>query len=194
MKRIAGLLVVILAGSLHLIAQSPDWRLDKAHSRITFSVRHMVISEVTGSFKDFDIALSSSNDDFADAAVEGTIRVGSINTDNERRDSHLKSDDFFNAEKYPQIKFKSTLFEKVGENKYKTTGDLSIRDTTKKAVFDATYNGSVKLPNGATMVSWSATTSINRFEYGLKWSKALETGGLIAGENVTITMNLEFDW
>jgi len=193
MKRFAALLVIMLAGSVHLFCQRSDWRLDKAHSRIAFSVHHMVISEVSGSFEDFDIALRSSRDDFTDAAVEGTIRVNSINTDNERRDNHLKSDDFFNAERYPQIKFKSTSFDKVGDNRYKIIGDLSIRDSTKSVVFDATYNGSVELPNGSTMVSWSATTSINRFDYGLKWSKALETGRLIAGENVKITMNLEFN-
>ena len=176
-----------------LLAQKSGWTLDKAHSSIGFSVRHMVISEVTGNFKDFDVAFTSVKDYYSDASVEATIKVASINTDNERRDGHLKTDDFFNAEKFPQIKFKSTSFEKVGENKYKITGDLTIRDVTKKVTFDATYNGTVKAPWGATVCSWKATSSVNRFDYGLKWNKAIDAGGLIAGDIVTITLNLELN-
>jgi polyisoprenoid-binding protein YceI len=119
--------------------------------------------------------------------------MASINTDNTARDNHLKSDDFFNAEKFPEIKFTSTSFEKVGEGKYKITGDLTIRDVTKKVVFDAVYNGSIKTPWGNTAMSWTAATVINRFDYNLKWNKALESGGLIAGQDVTITINLEMD-
>ncbi|MCX6144517.1 MAG: YceI family protein [Ignavibacteriales bacterium] len=184
-------LTILSVGSL--MAQKSGWTLDKAHSSIGFSVRHMVISEVTGNFKDFDITFTSVKDDYSDAAVEATIKVASINTDNERRDGHLKTDDFFNAEKFPQIKFRSTSFEKVGENKYKITGDLTIRDVTKKVTFDATYNGTIKAPWGATVSSWKATSSVNRFDYGLKWNKAIETGGLIAGDIVTITLNLELN-
>jgi len=184
-------LTILSAGSL--LAQNSGWTLDKAHSSIGFSVRHMVISEVTGNFKDFDISFTSTKDDYSDATVDATIKVASINTDNERRDGHLKTDDFFNAEKFSQIKFKSTSFEKVGENKYKITGDLTIRDITKKVTFDAVYNGTIKAPWGATVSSWKATSSVNRFDYGLKWNKAIETGGLIAGNVVTITLNLELN-
>ena len=184
-------LTILSVGSL--LAQKSGWTLDKAHSSIGFSVRHMVISEVTGNFKDFDISFTSTKDDYSDATVDATIKVASINTDNERRDGHLKTDDFFNAEKFPQIKFKSTSFEKVGENKYKITGDLTIRDITKKVTFDAVYNGTIKAPWGATVSSWKATSSVNRFDYGLKWNKAIETGGLIAGNVVTITLNLELN-
>jgi polyisoprenoid-binding protein YceI len=184
-------LTILSIGSL--LAQKSGWTLDKAHSSIGFSVRHMVISEVVGNFKDFDVAFTSVKDDYSDASVEATIKVASINTDNERRDGHLKTDDFFNAEKFPQIKFKSTSFEKVEENKYKITGDLTIRDVTKKVTFDATYNGTIKAPWGATISSWKATSSVNRFDYGLRWNKAIDTGGLIAGEIVTITLNLELN-
>ena len=193
MKRFILFMALTILGTGSLMAQNSVWTLDKAHSSIGFSVRHMVISEVTGNFKDFDISFTSSKDDYSDAAVDVSIKVASVNTDNERRDGHLKTDDFFNAEKFPQIKFKSTLFEKVGENKYKITGDLTIRDVTKKVMFDATYNGTIKAPWGATVSSWKATLAVNRFDYGLKWNKAIDNGGLIAGDIVTITLNLELN-
>jgi polyisoprenoid-binding protein YceI len=152
----------------------------------------MVISEVTGNFKDFSITINSTKDDFSDATVESTIKVASINTDNTMRDGHLKSDDFFNAEKYPDIIFKNAVFEKVSDNKYKVTGDLTIRDVTRKVAFDATLNGQIKTPTGL-LSAWKATTIINRFDFNLKWSKTLETGGLMVGQDVTITLNLELN-
>jgi polyisoprenoid-binding protein YceI len=193
MKRFILFFALTIVSVVSLMAQKPAWTLDKAHSSIAFSVRHMVISEVIGNFKDFDVTFTSTKDDYSDATVDATIKVTSINTDNERRDGHLKTDDFFNAEKFPQIKFKSTSFEKVGENKYKLTGDLTIRDVTKKVTFDAVYNGTIKAPWGATVSSWKATSSVNRFDFGLKWNKAIDTGGLIAGDIVTITLNLELN-
>jgi len=193
MKRFMFFLTLIVLGAGSLIAQKSGWRLDKAHSSIGFSVRHMVISEVTGNFKDFDINFTSTKDDYSDAVVDASIKVASISTDNDRRDEHLKTDDFFNAEKFPLIKFKSTLFEKVGDNKYKITGDLTIRDVTKTVTFDAVYNGTINAPWGATVSSWKATLAVNRFDYGLKWNKTIDTGGLIAGDTVNITMNLELN-
>jgi polyisoprenoid-binding protein YceI len=192
MKRFFQLAAALLAVSSLALSQS-GWKLDKNHSSIGFSVKHLVISTVSGNFKDFDITLTTAKDDFSDAAVQAVIKMASINTDNTARDNHLKSDDFFNAEKFPEIKFTSTSFEKVGEGKYKITGDLTIRDVTKKVVFDAVYNGSIKTPWGNTAMSWTAATVINRFDYNLKWNKALESGGLIAGQDVTITINLEMD-
>jgi polyisoprenoid-binding protein YceI len=193
MKRIISLLSLTVFSVGFLVAQKSGWTLDKAHSSINFSVRHMVISEVTGNFKDFDVSFTSSKDDFSDATVNASIKVASINTDNERRDGHLKTDDFFNAEKFPLISFKSTSFEKVDEGKYKITGDLTIRDVTKKVTFDAVYNGTIKAPWGATISSWKATLAVNRFDYGLRWNKAIDSGGLIAGETVNITLNLELN-
>ena len=192
MKRFFQLAAALLAVSSLALSQS-GWKLDKNHSSIGFSVKHLVISTVSGNFKDFDITLTTAKDDFSDAAVQAVIKTASINTDNTARDNHLKSDDFFNAEKFTEIKFTSTSFEKVGEGKYKITGDLTIRDVTKKVVFDAVYNGSIKTPWGNTAMSWTAATVINRFDYNLKWNKALESGGLIAGQDVTITINLEMD-
>ena len=193
MIRFKSLLFITVLAVSSLFAQKTGWNLDKAHSSVGFSVKHMVISEVTGNFKDFDVSFKSTKSDFTDVSVDATIKVGSINTDNEKRDGHLKTDDFFNAEKFPVITFKSASFEKVGDNKYKITGDLTIRDVTKKVTFDATYNGSIKAPWGAQIYSWKATVAINRFDFGLKWNKAIEAGGLIAGDTVNITLNLELN-
>ena len=191
MKKTTSVIIAMLVATAFVSAQS-NWKLDKAHSSITFTVRHMVISEVTGSFKDFTVALKSSKDDFSDAEVQSTIKVGSLSTDNAMRDGHLKSDDFFNADKFPEINFKSTSFEKLGENKYKITGDLTIRDVTKNVTFDATLNGTLKTERGV-LSAWKATTTINRFDYNLKWNKTLETGGLMVGQDVIITLNLELN-
>jgi polyisoprenoid-binding protein YceI len=191
MKKIAVVLFTIFVATAFASAQS-EWKLDKVHSSVTFTVRHMVISEVTGSFKDFAITLKSEKDDFSDAEVQSTIKVGSLSTDNAMRDGHLKSDDFFNAEKFPEISFKSTSFEKLGDTKYKITGDLTIRDVTKNVTFDATLNGTLKTARGV-LSAWKVTTTINRFDYNLKWSKTLETGGLVVGQDVIITLNLELN-
>jgi polyisoprenoid-binding protein YceI len=191
MKRITMALFAVFVLAAAAQAQT-DWKLDKVHSSITFTVRHMVISDVTGSFKDYSITLKSAKEDFSDAEVQSTIKVGSLSTDNTMRDNHLKSDDFFNAEKFPEINFKSTSFEKLKGSKYKITGDLTIRDVTKKVTFDATLNGTLKTNRGV-LSAWKASTTINRFDYNLKWSKSLETGGLIVGQDVTITLNLELN-
>jgi polyisoprenoid-binding protein YceI len=191
MKRFSVAVLFSVVAASTLMAQATGWTFDKAHSSINFSIRHMVISEVTGNFKDFSILVNATKDDFTDATIDATIKVASINTENEQRDSHLKSDDFFNAEKFPEIKFRSTSFEKVSDNKYKIKGDLTMRDVTKSVIFVGVYNGSIKGMRGTTISSWKATISINRFDYGLKWNRTIETGGLIAGDMVNITINLE---
>lgn len=195
MKRTFAALLLVAVVSWSLVAQTPEgqatgWRLDKSHSKIVFTAKHMVISEVQGNFKDFAITINSSKDDFSDAQVEVVIKAASINTESEGRDKDLRSDNFFNAEKFPEIKFKSTKFEKSGDNFYKIYGDLSIRDTTKQVVFDVVHNGTLKTSRGL-MSAWKATLSINRFDYGLKWNRLIETGGLVVGELVHITVILE---
>ncbi len=191
MKKISVVFLSMIAVTALAAAQT-EWKMDKVHSSVVFSVRHMVISEVSGNFKDFSIVLKSDKEDFSDAVVEGTIQTASINTENDYRDKHLKSDDFFNAEKFPQIKFKSTKFEKLGDKKYKITGNLTIRDVTKEVAFDAVLNGTLKTGKGL-LSAWKATITINRFDYNLKWNKTVETGGLIVGQDVTITLNLELN-
>jgi polyisoprenoid-binding protein YceI len=172
-------------------SQLAEWKLDRAHSAVTFSVSHMVISEVMGTFKEFDITLKAAKEDFTDGVVEAVIKVASINTDNERRDNHLKSDDFFNAEQFPEIRFTSSAIEKLDESNYKIHGDLTIRNVTRRVTFDATLNGKLRLGK-LERTGWKATLVIDRFDYGLKWDRTIETGGLVAGREVRITVNVEF--
>jgi polyisoprenoid-binding protein YceI len=191
MKRFIVVFFIILVMTTLGTSQT-EWKFDKVHSSVSFSIKHMVISNVSGSFKDFSIVLKSEKEDFSDATVESTIQVASISTDNDYRDKHLKSDDFFNAEKFPTIKFKSTKFEKLGDNKYKITGDLTMRDVTKEVIFDAVLEGTLKTDKGL-LSAWKATTTVNRFDYNLKWNKTIETGGLMVGQDVTVTLNLELN-
>ena len=191
MRKTAILFFAIVGGVAGALAQSGDWAADRVHSNVMFTVKHLVISEVTGYFKEFEITVTTTNNDFSDATIDAIVKVGSISTDNERRDGHLKSDDFFNAEKFPEMRFKSRSFKKVAENKYAITGDLTIRDVTKTVTFNATHLGTISSPQMGTRSGWKAIASINRFDYGLKWNKIIETGGLVVGENVDILLNLE---
>ena len=172
--------------------QAPaKWVLDKAHTNVRFSVAHLVVSDVDGSFKSFDGSMTNAKSDFTDAVISFTADVASINTDNENRDKHLQSDDFFNAAKFPQIKFTSKSFQALGGNKYKLTGDLTIRDITKPVVFDVTYGGTVNAMGG-THAGFKAKSTVNRFDYNLKWNAATEAGGVVVGKDVDITLNIDF--
>jgi polyisoprenoid-binding protein YceI len=153
----------------------------------------MVIAEVTGRFKEFDVTVQQRSDKFTDSYVEAVIKTNSIDTGNENRDKHLRSDDFFNAEQYPDVTFKSTSIKRIGKTTYKIIGNLTMRDTTKQIALDAVYRGEIKDSRGNVKRGFKATTTINRFEFGTKWNKALEGGGLIAGEDVKITLLMEFN-
>jgi len=170
--------------------QTSNWKLDKTHSNVIFSVSHLVVSDVQGSFKSFDGSMDASKPDFSDAKITFSIDVNSVSTDNENRDNHLKSDDFFNAAKFPQIKFVSTSITALGNGKYKLVGDLTIRDVTKSVPFDVTYGGTVNAMGG-THAGFKAKTTINRFDYNLKWDKTTEAGGLVVGKDVDITINVD---
>ena len=171
--------------------QTTTWVPDKPHTSFKFTVSHIVISDVDGVFKSFDGSMESSKPDFSDAKINFTLDVNSISTDNDMRDNHLKSDDFLNAVKYPQIKFVSTSFTPLGDNKYKLIGNLTIRDVTNSVTFDVKYGGTV-VAMGKTHAGFKATTKINRFDYNLKWDKTTEAGGLVAGKEVEITVNADF--
>jgi polyisoprenoid-binding protein YceI len=192
MKQFIGVsLAAVLAAQL-FAGESSTWKLDKAHSQVKFSVSHLVIAEVTGRFTDFNVTLSQPGDDFTGSEIQVTIKTASINTDVEARDKHLRSDDFLNAEKFPTITFTSTSIVKTGEGKYKIKGDLTIRDVTKSVELDTKYNGTIIDPRGNTKVGFKATTTINRFDFGVKWNVATEAGGLVAGKEVEITLLMEF--
>lgn len=178
--------------SLGSLSAQTKWTVDKAHSSVKFTVSHLVISEVEGSFRTYDGNLQTSTSDFTGAQINFNVDVTSINTDNEMRDSHLKSDDFFNAEKYPQMIFKSVSFVKKSGNKYTLTGDLTIRNTIKRVTFDVVYGGTAKDGYGNTKAGFKATAVINRFDYGLKWNGLNAAGGVTVGDEVTIVLNLQF--
>lgn len=169
-----------------------NWNFDKSHSNVMFNVTHMVISEVTGFFKAYDGKVSSKADnDFTDAKIDFTIETKSIFTDNDKRDDHLRSDDFFNAEKFPAIIFKSKSMKKGAGNSYKLTGDLTIRDITKTVTLDVTFNGNIKDGWGNERASFKIKGSVNRFDYNLKWNSLLEAGGAVVGKDVEIVANVQ---
>ena len=193
MKRIynVALMAILLVAATGAMAQT-KWTVDKLHSNVKFSVQHMVVSEMEGSFKMFDGTMEHSRADFSDAKISFTVDVASVNTDNEKRDGHLKADDFFNAEKYPKMTFVSTSVKPAGQGKYKIAGNLTIRDVTKPVVFDVTHGGVLKTQKGSK-AGFKARTTINRFDYNLKWDRATETGGLVVGKEVEIVVNVEMD-
>ena len=194
MKSISKLSLIFgLAWSLTLTATAQNkWVTDNAHTSIKFTATHLVISEVEGNFKTFSGTMESSKPDFTDAKISFSVDIASINTDNEMRDKHLKSDDFFNADKFPKMTFTSTSFKKLKENKYELEGNLTIRDIIKKVKFDVNYGGMAKDPWGNTHIAFKAHTSINRFDYNLKWNTLTEAGGAVVGKDIDIMVNVEF--
>lgn len=188
------MMALVIAGTLisAVLNAQTKWELDHSHSNVKFTVTHLVISEVDGHFKKFDGTMTASKPDFTDAKIDFTVDVASINTDNEKRDNHLKGDDFFNAEKFPQMKFQSISFRKISDKKYELTGNLTIRDVTKKVTWQVVYGGIMNDPWGNTVAGFKATTSINRLEYGLKWNTITEAGGAVVGPEVEIKINAEF--
>lgn len=190
MKTLLTMAIALIA--INTIQAQTKWNLDNSHTNVKFTVTHMVISEVDGYFKTFSGSMTSSKPDFTDATIEFTVNVASINTDNEQRDGHLKADDFFNVEKYPVMTFKSISMKKLSGNRYELTGDLTIRDVTKRVKFAVTYGGTAKDPWGNTKAGFKASTTINRFDYGLKWNTLMEAGGAMVGQDVTISINAEF--
>ncbi len=167
------------------------WNLDKNHSKLQFYARHMIIAEVTGLFNNFDVSVKAG-DDFKDSEVEVTIDAKSIDTGIKDRDNHLKSPDFFDVEKFPQIKFKSNKVEKVDDESYKLYGDFTIRDITKPIVLDVTYGGTIKDPWGMIRAGFKVQGKLNRFDYDLKWNALMETGGAVVGKNINIICDVEF--
>jgi len=190
MKKIQLLIAVFLLTATFGYGQS-NWKIDASHSNVIFTVSHMVVSEVSGYFKIFEGAVSAKDDLFKDAKITFSADAASINTDNEKRDEHLKSDDFFSTAKYPKITFVSKSFKKVKNNKYKLTGDFTMKGVTKQITLDVTYNGTVKDPWGNTRAGFKLSGELNRFDYNLKWNNVVEAGGAVVGKTVTIKCNIE---
>lgn len=167
------------------------WQIDAAHSHVTFTVKHMMISKVRGSFGKFNAEVEADPENLSSASLKFTIDVNSIDTDSEDRDNHLRSADFFDTENHPEITFVSTSIQPDGDDEYKVTGDLTIKGETKSVTLEAEYEGRAKNPWGQEVVAFSVDGKINRKDFGLTWNQALETGGVLVGEDVKIHLDLE---
>jgi polyisoprenoid-binding protein YceI len=168
-----------------------SWMIDSAHTEVNFTVRHMMISNVRGQFQKVNGTVEFDEANPANTRVDVQIETASVNTRDEKRDAHLKSPDFFDAEKYPYLTFKSKRVEVKDATHARLIGDLTIRDVTKEVALDVEYNGSAKSPWGAISAGFSARTSIKRKDWGLNWNVALETGGWLVGDDVHINVELE---
>ena len=166
------------------------WILDPAHSELTFKVKHLMVSNVKGEFKIFNASID--NEDFENGKVIARIDASSIFTNNDDRDNHLRSADFFDVEKFPGIIFESTKFEKVSDEEYKLRGNLTIKDVTKEIALNVEYGGSNKDPWGNTKAGFSLTGKINRKDWGLNWNAALEAGGVLVGDDISISGEVQF--
>jgi polyisoprenoid-binding protein YceI len=169
-----------------------NWTLDKSHSGITFSVRHMMITNVRGSFNDFDAVVTADPNNLSALEATITIEANSVNTKDEGRDGHLKSPDFFNVEQFPQIIFKTTSLVSKGGEDYTLNGDIMIAGVTKSITLNAEISGPAKDPWGNTKYGVVADGVINRSEFGLSWNAALETGGFLVGDAIKVHIELEF--
>jgi len=167
------------------------YKIDPSHSEILFKVKHLMITNVTGHFAKFDATLSSDKDDFTDAVISFEADTASVSTNSAQRDGHLLSDDFFNAEKFPKLTFTSTGIEKTGDDEYKLSGNLTIRDITKPVTLEVSYAGTVTDPWGQVKAGFEITGKINRKEFGLKWHAVTEAGGFVAGDEVKLLLNVQ---
>ena len=170
-----------------------QWKIDPAHSEINFKVKHLVVSTVRGHFKNFDATIEAEKDDFSDAKIKFEADIKSIETSNDQRNNHLKSPDFFDAEKYPNMTFISKSVKKISENEYKVKGDLTIRGVTKEITLDVNYNGTVEGLNNSIVAGFEVTGKLNRMDYGLKWNGLTETGGVVVSNEVKIEILAEFN-
>jgi polyisoprenoid-binding protein YceI len=192
----------IILSALALVSSATfaqvNWKLDASHSKVGFSVTHLMVSETEGKFKVYDGKVSSKSElDFTDASIEFTADAASINTEDEKRDAHLKSADFFDTEKYPKLIFKATSMKpnaKKGKTAYDLEGDLTMHGVTKKVKLSAIgASKTVKDPWGNIKYGFKITGTLNRKDYGLNWNAALETGGVVVSDEVKLDINIELN-
>ncbi|MFC4689909.1 YceI family protein [Dokdonia genika] len=164
-----------------------NWKVDASHSEIGFKVKHMMISTVKGAFEDFTASVETENDDFKNAQFSFSAKVDSINTKNKDRDTHLKSDDFFNVAEYPELTFKSTSFD--GNT---IVGDLTIKDVTKEIKLDTDFNGVAVDPYDQTKAGFEITGKLNRKDFGLTWSAVTEAGNIVVSDTITLVVDVQF--
>jgi polyisoprenoid-binding protein YceI len=163
-----------------------QYALDASHTRIGFVARHAMVTKVRGSFNEFEGTATVDGADPSRSSVSVTIKAASIDTRNEQRDGHLRSNDFLDLEKYPEITFVSTAVEPIDESTFRVTGDLTIKDVTKPVSVDFTYEGVAKDPFGNLRIGFEGSVVINRKDYGVTWNAALETGGVLVSDKITL--------
>ena len=168
-----------------------SWAVDPMHTQVEFSAKHMGLMTVRGHFTGVKVSIDLNEEDFTASSVEATIDARALITNDQRRDAHLRSTDFLNVEEFPTITFKSTRVERAAHDHYKMTGDLTIRNVTRAVTLDVVHSGQAKDPMGTLHAGFSATTAINRKDWGLTWNVALETGGLLVGEEVKLALEVE---
>lgn len=192
MKRTVAFITAIIALSLPLAAMASTWTIDPEHSNMGFKVRHLMVSNVKGSFEKHTGAVELNDKDITKSKVEVTIDTSSINTNVQKRDEHLRSADFFDVAKYPTMTFVSKKIAKGDKGRLKVTGDLTLHGVTRQVVLDVEpLSGESKDPWGNIRRGTTASTKINRKDFGLVWNKALETGGVAVGDEVAITLEIE---
>lgn len=167
------------------------WAVDPTHSEVQFKVRHLMITNVTGNFNQFNVNATTDGDDFSTANLSFSASIDSIDTNNEQRDGHLKSPDFFDAASFPELTFKSTRIEKVDDSEYNVIGDFTIKGITKEAKLKLDLGGVTKDPYGNTKAGFTINGKINRNDYGLTWNAALETGGVMVSEEVKLSAEIQ---
>ena len=168
------------------------WALDTTHSEVHFKIKHLMITNVTGSFNVFTVAAQTEDEDFTKARISFTADVNSVSTNNEQRDAHLKGADFFDAEKFPQLKFEATKSENVdSDGSYELYGDLTIRDVTKNVKLSVEFGGVVKDPWGNTKAGFTINGKINRKDFGLTWNAVTEAGGVMVSEEVRLSAEIQ---
>lgn len=170
--------------------KTTKWVIDTAHSEITFKVKHLMISNVKGEFKTFQANIDG--EDFTTSTISANIEASSIATNNNDRDTHLKSPDFFEVENYPEITFTSTSIKKVDDDEFKLVGDLTIKGNTKEITLDVEFGGFMKDPYGNEKAGFSINGKLNRKDFGLNWNAALEAGGVMVGNEIKINAEVQF--
>lgn len=167
------------------------WSVDPTHSSVDFSIRHMMIAKVKGTFHTFEAQIEADPEDLTTADIQFSVDLSSIDTRNSDRDAHLRSADFFDVEQYPKMTFQSTRIVKTGEGQYDVTGNLTLHGVTRTETFSVTFEGAGKDPWGNEKVGFSGQGSIKRSDYGLTWNAALETGGVLVGDEVKVSIEIE---
>jgi len=168
-----------------------NWNIDAVHSGVNFSVRHMVVSKVRGRFAKYSGAITMDDGDITRSVVDVTIEAASLDTGVPDRDTHLRSPDFFDVERFPTLRFRSKRIEKLADSRYRVVGDLTIRDVTREVPLDVEYGGQAKDPWGNERAGFVARASVDRKDFGLQWNQVLETGGVLVGDRVDIELDVQ---